>query len=194
MTKKILIFYILFILFLSFFWATFILDWALENILTLLFIFFLFFNKINFSKFSYSIMWLFLTLHIIGSHYAYNVPIMNDLMNYFNLSRNHFDRIVHFSFWLCFTIPTLEILKNTLKIKSFLTAWFIATFILIWFWAIYEILEYLIVILVVPELWQAFLWSQWDIWDAQKDMSLWFLWSLIILFFYSFFEKNEIKK
>lgn len=190
--KKIFLNYIIIIVIVSWIWAVDVFDWALENILTVCLLIYIFFQKRTISNFSYTLIALFLTLHIIGSHYAYNVPILNDIAEHFWLLRNHYDRIVHFSFGLCFTIPLVEYLQYKLWNKQYLLLCFIATFILFWFGALYEILEWLVVIIVAPEIGQAFLGSQWDIWDAQKDMWLWFIGSIVILIlYYLFWKKNK---
>ncbi len=181
MPKKIFLSYLVFIIIASSIGAVDILDWALEHILTWCMFVFILLNKRKISVISYISIAAFLTLHAIGSHYAYNVPIMNDLAEEFWLLRNHYDRIVHFSFGLLLTIPLLEYIQSIIWKKWYLLFWILSSFVLFWCGALYEILEWLVVIIVVPELWQAFLGSQGDIWDAQKDMWLWFIWSIVIL-------------
>src|SRR3990172_5780105 len=78
-------------------------DWMLENVLVVLFAGLLFFsyNRFPLSDLSYIVIFLFMSLHAVGAHYTYaNVPFGFWMQNVLHLSRNHFDRIVHFSFGL----------------------------------------------------------------------------------------------
>lgn len=83
-------------------------DWILENILSIIFIAILIltYRKFRFSNTSYTLITIFLIMHTIGSHYTYSeVPFLNFLWDTMNSSRNHYDRIVHFSFGLLLTYP-----------------------------------------------------------------------------------------
>ena len=76
-------------------------DWVMENVINVPFVILLIVISrwFKFSKLSYSLIFLFMLLNIIGSHYTYaEVPFGFWLQDYFNQSRNHYDRIVHFSF------------------------------------------------------------------------------------------------
>src|SRR3954451_3227786 len=50
-------------------------DWMLENALTLVFVLFLIFSRkwMPFSNISYTLIFLFLSLHTIGAHYTYSL-------------------------------------------------------------------------------------------------------------------------
>lgn len=78
-------------------------DWFLENILTIVAIVFLFatYRRFPFSDASYLLIFVFMVMHAIGGHYTYSeVPFGFLLKETFELSRNHYDRIVHFAFGL----------------------------------------------------------------------------------------------
>jgi putative membrane protein len=156
--------------------------WALENILTIIFLAVLIVtrNQIQLSKTAYTLIFLFLALHITGSHYAYSVPLFADLQEAMDLSRNHFDRVVHFAFGLLLTYPLYELIvikANISKINAAVMAFaLINTFSLA-----YELIEWLVALVVDPEAGSAFLGAQGDEWDAQKDMALALLGSLIAL-------------
>lgn len=75
--------------------------WMSENYLAILFIIAIYFihKWFKFSKLSYSLIFVFMILHVMGSHYTYSeVPLGYWMQDFFNLDRNHFDRIVHFCF------------------------------------------------------------------------------------------------
>ena len=87
-------------------------DWILENLLTVPFVAFIAwsYKKFRLSNLSYTLMFAFMTLCIIGSKYTYaEVPFGFWLQEMFNLSRNHYDRIVHFSFGFLMTYPIREV-------------------------------------------------------------------------------------
>jgi putative membrane protein len=149
-------------------------DWLMENIL-----FFVFFTVLitthkffQFSTISYLLITIFFTLHLTGAHYTYSkVPFGFYLSELFDLQRNHFDRIVHFSFGLLLTYPIRELLIRYTKLNTFFS-YYLPIDIILTCSAFFEILEWLFVLGVNPELGDAYLGTQGDIWDAQKDMAL----------------------
>ena len=158
--------------------------WFTENILTFLFIPLLIYTykKFRLTNLSYTFIFIFMILHTIGSHYSYaEVPLFNKVQDSFNLSRNHYDRIVHFLFGFIFFAPIYEVLTRKLKLSksySLLFAFLLVTSLK----GIYEVLEYLYYVFRESKVFSdAFLGSQGDIWDAQKDMLLGIIGSLIAL-------------
>lgn len=149
-------------------------DWLLENLLVFLFCGLLLatYRKFRFSNFSYGLFVVFLTLHLAGAHYTYaETPFGFWLQDLFELERNHYDRIVHFCFGLLLAYPMREILLR----KSGVTrAWsyFITINCVVAFSAVYEVIEVIAAMIVSPELGNAYLGTQGDEWDAQKDAFL----------------------
>src|SRR5574339_1244781 len=75
-------------------------NWMLENLLVFLFLGFLTYTyrRFQFSDLSYLLICVYLCLHVYGSKYTYaENPLGFWLQDQFNWSRNHYDRIVHFS-------------------------------------------------------------------------------------------------
>jgi putative membrane protein len=149
-------------------------DWLLENYLVFLFVPIIlvlgYFFKL--SKVSYTLITIFMILHVIGSHYTYaEVPFGYTLQEWFGASRNMYDRLVHFACGLLLFYPIREVFMRLANAKG---VWAYFFPISLWgFWsAIYEILEWVAARVVAPEAGLAFLGSQGDIWDAQKDMLL----------------------
>ena len=158
-------------------------DWLLENMLvfataaTLT----LTYPKFRFSNRSYLLLTLFLTLHLTGAHYTYsNVPIGFTVQEWLDLSRNHFDRVVHCSFGLLLATPLREFLVRTTCIRGFLS-YYIPMDVVLAFSGLFEIIEMLAAIMVSPELGDAYLGTQGDTWDAQKDMALAFIGAIIAM-------------
>jgi len=158
-------------------------DWVLENILVFITIPVLFFTrkKFEFSILSYSLITLFMILHIIGAHYTYaEVPWGLTLGEWLGTDRNMYDRLVHLLFGVLWVYPIFELFVRRVKVSGF-WAYFVPFMIVSALSGIYEVIEWGAVAVVDPEAGIAFLGSQGDIWDAQKDMllaKLGALWSL----------------
>lgn len=149
-------------------------DWLMENILFFIFfsVLLLTYKKFQFSNISYLLITIFFVLHLTGAHYTYaKVPLGFEIAEIFNLQRNHFDRIVHFSFGLLLTYPIREILARLTNLKKFFL-FYLPIDIILACSAFFEIIEWLLVLNVNPDLGEAYLGMQGDIWDAQKDMLL----------------------
>jgi putative membrane protein len=82
-----------------------------------------------------------------------------------------YDRLVHFAYGLLLAYPIREVLVRIARLRGF-WAYFFPIDITFSFSSIYEIIEWKAAALAAPELGLAFLGSQGDIWDAQKDMLL----------------------
>ena len=158
-------------------------DWLLENLLVLVFapVLALTHRRFTFSNLSYLSIFAFLVLHAVGSHYTYSLtPPGFWIQDTFGLDRNPYDRIVHFAFGLLLTYPLREIGRRVLHLRG---AWsYLVPFLAVLsISASYEIVESWAARIVDPELGTAFLGTQGDEWDAQKDMSLAMTGSIISL-------------
>lgn len=148
-------------------------DWLLENLLslTLVVVLVLTYRRFQFSLNSYCLVGLFLTLHAIGAHYTYaEVPFGFWLKDLLGLSRNPFDRIAHFSYGLLLLYPLRELLVRLAGVRGF-WAFFLPVAIILAQSSFFEIAEAVVATLVSPELGSAYLGTQGDEWDAQKDMA-----------------------
>jgi putative membrane protein len=163
-------------------------DWLLENLLALASVITLLltFRRFQFSTSSYVLITTFMTLHAIGAHYTYaEVPFGFWLQRTFELARNPFDRIVHFSYGLLLVYPLREVLVRLVGIRGF-WSYYLPISGMVAQSGFFEIIEALVATVVNPELGTAYLGTQGDEWDAQKDMSAAFggavITSLILLF------------
>ncbi|MCE9644025.1 DUF2238 domain-containing protein [Candidatus Parcubacteria bacterium] len=148
--------------------------WLLENVLVLLAIplVLLFGRHFRLSSASYTLITLFLILHVLGSHYTYSeVPFGETIGKWFGTERNTFDRLVHFSFGLLLVFPLREALHR-LQAKGLFWNYWLPLCLVFSFSAIYEVLEWLAVLTVNPEVSVDFVGAQGDVWDPQKDMFL----------------------
>lgn len=147
-------------------------DWLLENVLVFVYAVVLVasYRRFPFSNASYILFTVFLTLHLVGSHYTYaETPIGYSLKEIFSLSRNPYDRIVHFAYGLLLAYPLYELLRRAARL-SIAWAAFVAVNLILSSSGFYEVVEGVVAIIVSPELGAAYLGTQGDIWDAQRDM------------------------
>jgi len=157
-------------------------DWALENVLVVVFLLALFASarKFPFSRISYTLIFIFLAIHEIGSHYTYSeVPYdvwfeaafgttFNELVGW---ERNNFDRIVHFLYGLLLAYPIREIYFRVAQADGF-WGYFLPLDFAMSTSMLYELIEWGAAEFFGGELGVAYLGTQGDIWDAHKDMLL----------------------
>ncbi len=149
-------------------------DWLLENLLVFLFVPLVIASGRYFrlSDVSYTLIALFTCLHLVGAHYTYSeVPFGFLLQQGFGADRNLYDRLVHFSFGLLLAYPVREVFLRLARVKG-LWGFYLPLDVTLSLSAIYEILEWRVAEHASPEAGLAFLGSQGDVWDAQKDMLL----------------------
>jgi putative membrane protein len=152
-------------------------DWLLENLLVFLYGFLLVisYRRFAFSTLSYGLFTVFLSLHLIGAHYTYaETPFGFWLQDLLDLQRNHYDRIVHFSFGLLIAYPFRELLLRAVGVRRS-WSYLLAVTVVLAFSNFYEIIEAIVAEIVSPELGSAYLGTQGDVWDAQKDAFVAFL-------------------
>ena len=158
-------------------------DWFLENILVFLAFPGLVATRARFplSGASYVLIFLFGCLHAVGSHYTYSeVPVGFWLQDELGLARNHYDRLVHFCFGLLLFYPLREAGRRYGGGESAFASLAALGFVFMGS-ASFEVLEMLVAMIVDPKAGQAYLGTQGDEWDAQKDMALAALGALLAL-------------
>jgi putative membrane protein len=149
-------------------------NWLLENTLVFLFLGFLIFSYryYQFSDLSYLLICIYLCLHVYGSKYTYaENPFGYWLQDTFGSSRNPYDRIVHFSFGFLLAYPMREVFLNWLKFPVWVS-WALPIEITLSVSGMYELIEWGVADLFFPAQGDAYLGTQGDVWDAQKDMFL----------------------
>jgi len=156
-------------------------NWMIENTLTVLFLLFIIttFKKYQFSDLSYLLMCIYLCLHVYGSKYTYAENNFGYwLKEYTHSSRNYYDRIVHFSFGFLLAYPMRELFLKWLKYPK-LVAWILPIEITLSISALYELVEWAVADIFFKAQGDAYLGTQGDIWDAQKDIFMAFLGALV---------------
>lgn len=149
-------------------------NWLLENLLVFFFLGFLFisYRYYQFSDLSYLLICIYLCLHVYGSKYTYaENPLGFWLQDTFGTARNPYDRIVHFSFGFLLAYPLREVFLNWLKFPVWV-AWALPIEITLSVSGLYELIEWGVADVFFPAQGDAYLGTQGDVWDAQKDMFL----------------------
>lgn len=155
-------------------------DWALENIVVVagLVILVSTWHRYTFSRSSYFLIALFLTLHAIGSHYTYSEVPYRAWIGYsgstrtgspLTSDRNHYDRFVHFAYGLLLFYPFRESFLYFARVRRKFWSYLVPLSFVLSTSLIYELLEWGAAVILGGEVGIAFLGSQGDTWDAQKD-------------------------
>ncbi len=159
-------------------------DWFLENLLVFIFVpvILLTGRYFRLSKLSYTLITVFLSLHVVGSHYTYaEVPFGHLLQDWFAADRNMYDRMVHFTFGLLLVYPLRELLLRVAG-ASGVWGYLLPLALTLAFSGFYEIIEWLVAVRVDPQAGLAFLGAQGDVWDGQKDMLLALVGAMLAMF------------
>jgi putative membrane protein len=154
-------------------------DWLLENLLVFIAVPMLVVNyrRLRFSNFAYTCLFLFFVLHEIGAHYTYSEVPWREWLAAAGVGdggiegRNHYDRFVHFAYGLLLMPAVCELFERRASPQG-LWRWLMPLLFLMAHSVIYELIEWLAALRFGGELGVAYLGTQGDEWDAQKDMAL----------------------
>jgi len=127
------------------------------------------YTRFRFSNLAYLLMAFWMFWHTVGGHYTFERVPFDWVTNFFGWERNHFDRIGHFSIGL-WSYPIAELMSRMGWIARTVPLLLFALFSIMALAAGYEIIEWWYAALEGGDAGAAFLGSQGDIWDAQKDM------------------------
>jgi putative membrane protein len=157
-------------------------DWILENVLVLaaLGVLWAIYRWMPFSRLSWTLVFVFLCVHEVGAHYTYSeVPYdawfhavtgrtFNSLVGW---ERNNFDRIIHLLYGLLLAYPIRELFFHLAKARGF-WSYFLPLDLTLSSSAFYEMIEWTAAAVFGGDLGVAYVGTQGDPWDAQKDMVL----------------------
>ena len=149
-------------------------DWWIENILVFVTVAVVVgtYRWFRFSNTSYFLLLILMVLHTYSAHYAYTqvpLPWLNELLG--RSDRLNFDRLVHLTFGLLLAYPIWELLRRSAGVRG-AWAYLITVMAILAAGAFYELLEMWIALVLAPDIGDAFVGTQGDIWDAQKDIAL----------------------
>ena len=160
-------------------------DWLLENLLVFAAVPALVWGhaRLRFSNGAYAALFVFFCLHEVGAHYTYSeVPYRDWIPALAGMERNHYDRLVHFCYGLLVTPALLEVFAAYAPARA-AWRWLLPATSMFGQSLIYELLEWAAALLFGGDLGVAYLGTQGDPWDAQKDMALAALGTLVSLGF-----------
>jgi len=157
-------------------------DWALENFLALCAMVCVVATArvLPLSRISYTLIFLFMSLHSVGAHYTYALVPYDDWTRWMpggslnvalGLERNHFDRVVHFLYGLLLVYPIREVFVRVADVRGF-WSYFLPVDVTMSTSMMFELFEWGAAEFFGGDLGIAYLGSQGDVWDAHKDMAL----------------------
>lgn len=157
-------------------------DWLLENVLVFVAVpaLVLAWRNLRFSRGAYGCLFAFFVLHEVGAHYTYSeVPYDawsvaltgHSVSEAFGFERNHYDRLVHFLYGVLLMPATVELFRAKAPPRGI---WLLLmpVFFIMAHSVLYETIEWLAAEVFGGDLGQAYLGTQGDVWDAQKDSAL----------------------
>jgi putative membrane protein len=172
-------------------------DFLLEHLFTVAFLALLCWSHSRFrlSNLSYTMIFVYLCLHIVGAHYTYSeVPYDEwlrrlaswfgvqdfSIQSLFGFKRNHYDRLIHFFFGLLMAYPVREVFVRIAGVRG-IWGYYLPLDVMMSLSVVYELIEWGVAVVVGGDVGQSYLGTQGDEWDAQKDMALASLGGLIAM-------------
>lgn len=172
------------------------LTWFAENLtvwIIVAVILVLYVRGIRFSALSYSLMFMLIYLHTIGGHFTFAQVPFGWVTDTFGFERNHFDRVAHFSVGF-YAFPIMEWLQTKRLVVNRFLLFTYPVFTIATIAMSYEIIEWVYAAQAGGEAGIAYLGSQGDIWDAQKDMLADTLGAITVSIIYFLVRKKEVRK
>ena len=131
-------------------------------------------TRLRTGRLSFALIIAFLLLHLIGARYLYsNVPYDDWSQRFLGFrigerlefERNHYDRLVHFSFGLLFICPLWDLFTRSARLGGWWPG-VLAICVMLAASAVYEIGEWATAMTFAPEWAEAYNGQQGDPWDA----------------------------
>jgi len=153
-------------------------DWLLENLLVLAVVpvLVLTARSLRFSNFAYTCMFVFFVLHEIGAHYTYSEVPWREWLQAAGIDgsrfagRNHYDRLVHFCYGLLIFPAAWELFQQRAA-PTRIWRYVLPVMFMMGHSVLYELIEWAAAVVFGGDLGEAYLGTQGDTWDAQKDMA-----------------------
>ena len=124
---------------------------------------------IKFSPTAYVLMAVLVYMHTIGGYYTFERVPFGWFNNTFGFKRNMYDRVAHFTVGF-YAYAISELLYKRKLVKNKIMLFLFSVFAIATVAMSYELLEWWFAASYGGNSGAAFLGSQGDIWDAQKDM------------------------
>jgi putative membrane protein len=173
-------------------------DWLLENLLVFVAVPLLvhYYRSLRLSNLAYTCLFAFFLLHAVGAHYTYSEVPWREGLHSLGLGpapsgRNHYDRFVHFAYGLLLFPAAWDLFAARARAVRLWRYLLPVTFLMAHS-VLYEMIEWVAATLFGGELGVAYLGTQGDEWDAQKDMALATLGSVLGLALVVFLERLRV--
>ena len=135
--------------------------------------------RFTFTPLAYTLIALHCVILMVGGHYTYaEMPLFNWLRDTFELARNHYDRLGHFAQGFVPAIVAREILLRSTPLQPGKMQFFLVVSVCLAISAAYELVEWGVAVGSGDDA-VAFLATQGDVWDTQKDMALALIGSIV---------------
>lgn len=129
-------------------------------------------KKFPLTPLSYRLLFIHALILIVGAHYTYaRVPLGFWAQDWFDLSRNHYDRLGHLAQGFIPAILAREILIRRSALQAGKWLFFIVICVCLAISAFYELIEWWVAIAAQQGAVE-FLGTQGDVWDTQSDMMM----------------------
>ncbi|MFY9554333.1 MAG: DUF2238 domain-containing protein [Blastocatellia bacterium] len=139
------------------------------------------YRRFRFTTLVYTLIALHMIILMVGGHYTYaEVPIGQWIRDQFDLSRNHYDRLGHFAQGFVPAMISREVLLRLNVVKRGRWLFVLVVSVCLAISALYELVEW-IVSAMTGSSGDAFLGTQGDVFDTQKDMAMAFIGALTAL-------------
>lgn len=151
-------------------------------------------QRFRLTDLSYTLILLHAVILLVGAHYTYaKVPLFDWLKDALDLSRNHYDRVGHLAQGFVPAILAREILIRTSPLKK--SRWLapLTISVCLGISAVYELFEWGVAELSGTAA-EAFLGTQGDVWDTQKDMAFCLIGSVASLILLSRWHDKQLSK
>lgn len=152
------------------------------------------YNRFRFTSLTYFFILIHFTILFVGAHYTYaRVPVFDWFSDWFNWSRNNYDKVGHFAqgFVPAMIARELLIRLNIVRKRGWIS-FFVASICLA-ISALYEIFEWFVAV-VIQQSADDFLGMQGYEWDTQSDMLFALLGALTMLIFWSRIQDRQIRE
>ena len=169
--------------------------WFVENLtvwLILAVIIGLYVRGVRFSNTAYILMSVLIYLHTIGGHFTFAQVPFDWVTDFFGFERNNFDRLAHFSVGF-YAYPIAEWLYTKRLVANRFLLYTYPVLAIATVAMSYELIEWIYAALANPEAGIAYLGSQGDIWDAQKDMLADTLGAITAMVFFALKQKPRLE-
>ncbi|ALD20163.1 DUF2238 domain-containing protein [Hymenobacter sp. DG25A] len=150
----------------------------------------LYLRGVQFSNLAYALMSVLLFMHTVGGHYTFEKVPFDWFNNTFGFKRNMFDRVAHVSVGF-FAYALIEYTDQRNLIRSRVISYLFPLCVIGTVAMAYEVIEWIYAVVAGGSAGAAFLGSQGDIWDAQKDMLADTSGAIVALLLYALLGRNK---